>query len=354
MHPADFAAELRGEVQVVDQVTLVGQRDPVGGLAVALHVEHREGGVQVRGHARRLADDPAGAFFGGVDHGQQFVAPEGFGTGHLAIHLLLHAQRHLFQRQFAQLQQVVLREEVAERRGDLVGAVDLSGFQPFDQLVGREVDVHHLVGHRQHAVRDPLADLDARDLLDDLVQPLDMLDVDGRNDADPCVENLHHVLPPLGVFAPLDVGVGQFVHDDDLGAEVDDGLRVHLLQFLALVEESAARHERKPFDKGFRSGAAVRFDVADADVDARVEQLAGLLQHAAGLAHAGAHADVDLELAAVRTPDQFQKPLNAVLPLHRLHPEGDASHKVNVVQGRIPDQVGENADRHRIRPFDGP
>ena len=27
MHPADFAAELRGEVQVVDQVTLVGQRD---------------------------------------------------------------------------------------------------------------------------------------------------------------------------------------------------------------------------------------------------------------------------------------------------------------------------------------
>ena len=36
-------------------VTLPGQRNAVVGLAVALHVEHREGGVQVRGHARRLA-----------------------------------------------------------------------------------------------------------------------------------------------------------------------------------------------------------------------------------------------------------------------------------------------------------
>ena len=36
MHPADFAAELRGEVQVVDQVTLPGQRNAVVGLAVAL------------------------------------------------------------------------------------------------------------------------------------------------------------------------------------------------------------------------------------------------------------------------------------------------------------------------------
>ena len=178
-YAAGLAAEFRGQVQVVDQVTLPGQRNAVVGLAVALHVEHREGGVQVRGHARRLADDPPGAFLGGVDHRQQFVAPEGFGTGHLAVHLLLHAQRHLFQRQFAQLQQVVLREEVAERRGDLVGPVDLSGLQPRDQFVGREVDVHHFVGHRQHAVRDPLADLDARDLLDDLVQTLDVLDVDG-------------------------------------------------------------------------------------------------------------------------------------------------------------------------------
>ena len=110
--------------------------------------------------------------------------------------------------------------------------------------------------------------------------------------------------------------MGQFVHDDDLGVQVDDGLRVHLLQFLALVEEPAARHERKPFDEGFRFGAAVRFDVADADINACIEQLAGLLQHAVGLAYAGAHADVDLELPAVRTPDQFQEPLDAVFFLH--------------------------------------
>ena len=65
-----------------------------------------------------------------------------------------------------------------------------------------------------------------------------MLDVDGRNDADPCVENLHHVLPPLGVFAPLDVGVGQFVHDNDLGTEV--GI-VHRTRYLIIAGEIRRR-----------------------------------------------------------------------------------------------------------------
>ena len=121
---------------------------------------------------------------------------------------------------------------------------------------------------------------------------------------------------PFGIAAAFDVGVGQFVHDHDFGMEVQDGLRVHLFQLLALVEEPAARHERKPFGEGFRFGAAVRFDVTDADVHACVEQLMRLLQHAVGLAYPGAHADVYLELSPVRAADQLQKPLNAAFLVH--------------------------------------
>ena len=236
--------------------------------------------------------------------------------GDLVLDLFLHAQGHLLECQFAQLQDIVLREEVVERRRDLVGAVDFPRFQPLYQLVGREVDVHHLVGRGQHAVRHALADLDPGDLLHGFVQAFDMLDIDRRYDADSGVEQLHHVLPPFGIAAAFDVGVGQLVHDHDFGMEVQDGLRVHLFQLLALVEEPAARHERKPFGEGFRFGAAVRFDVTDADVHACVEQLMRLLQHAVGLAYPGAHADVYLELSPVRAADQLQKPLNAAFLVH--------------------------------------
>ena len=214
------------------------------------------------------------------------------------------------------MEDVLLREEIVECRSDLVGFIDFACLQAVDQFVGREVDVHHFVGHGQHAVRHALVHLDARNLLHGLVQPLDMLDVDRRDDADPRIEQLHHVLPALGIAAAFDIGVRQFVHDHDLGMQVQDGLRVHLLEFLAFVEEPAARHEGKPCDEGFRFGTAVRFDKSDADVHACVEQLMRFLQHAVTLTHPGTHADVDFELAPVRAADQIQEPLNTAFLVH--------------------------------------
>ena len=247
------------------------------------------------------------------------IVQQGGFLRHFVFHLLLDAQRHLLQGEFAQLQDVLLPEEVAQGGRHLVGFVDFTRFEPFDQFVGRQVDVHHLVGRRQHAVGHPFVDFDAGDLLHLFVHPFDVLDVDGRDDADTRVEDLHHVLPPFGICAALDVGVRQFVDHDDIGVEVDDGLHIHLFELLALVEELAARNERKPFGEGFRFGTAVRLDVTDLDVHACVEQLVRLLQHAVGLAHAGTHADVDLEFPAVRGFDQGEKVLGAspgVLCIH--------------------------------------
>ena len=123
MYLAYFAAQFGGEVQVVDQVTLVGQRNAVGGFPVALHVKHDERRVEVGRHAGRLADHAARTFLRGVDDGQQFVVTELVARGDLVLDLFLHAQGHLLECQFAQLQDIVLREEVVERRCDLVGAL---------------------------------------------------------------------------------------------------------------------------------------------------------------------------------------------------------------------------------------
>ena len=55
----------------------------------------------------------------------------------------------------------------------------------------------------------------------------------------------------------------------------------------------------------------MRLNISDTHIDTCVEQLVRLLQHAVSLAHAGTHADIDLELAAMRLLDQIEKVLGA-------------------------------------------
>ena len=92
----------------------------------------------------------------------------------------LDALGHLAQRELAQVGQVLLLEEVLERPGDLVGGVDLPRAQPLLQILDREIEVHDLVGLLEEAVRNRLADGDARRALDDVVQALEVLDVERR------------------------------------------------------------------------------------------------------------------------------------------------------------------------------
>ena len=73
--------------------------------------------VEVGRHAGRLADHAARTFLRGVDDGQQFVVTELVARGDLVLDLFLHAQGHLLECQFAQLQDIVLREEVRRDNG---------------------------------------------------------------------------------------------------------------------------------------------------------------------------------------------------------------------------------------------
>ena len=130
----------------------------------------------------------------------------------------LDALGDLAQRQLAQVAQVRVLEEVLQRPADLVGAVDLAGAQPFLQVLDGQIQVDDLVGLLEEAVGHGLADGDARDALDDVLEALEVLHVERADHVDAGVQQLEDVLVPLAVVAARNVRVRQLVDDDDLRA----------------------------------------------------------------------------------------------------------------------------------------
>ena len=118
------------------------------------------------------------------------------------------------QRELAQRHQIALAEEVARRALDLLGNVDLAGLEAREQVVGRDVDQHHLVGIVEDRVGHRLPDGDAGDAADDVVQAFEMLDVEAREDVDAARQQLVDVLPALRVARPRRVGMRELVDED--------------------------------------------------------------------------------------------------------------------------------------------
>ena len=98
-----------------------------------------------------------------------------------------------------------------ERALGLLGDVDLAFLQALDQVVGREVDELDRVGAVEDRVRHGLAHPHMRDLRDDVVQALDVLDVDRGIDVDAVVQQLLDVEIALGMAAARRIGVGKLV-----------------------------------------------------------------------------------------------------------------------------------------------
>ena len=118
------------------------------------------------------------------------------------LHLGVDAVGGAAEGQFAQGDQVRLLEEVLHGPLGLVGHVDLALGEPLQQLVGRQVDELDLVGPVEDGVGHGLADHDAGDLGDDVVEALEVLDVEGGVDVDAGGQQLLDVLPALGVAEP--------------------------------------------------------------------------------------------------------------------------------------------------------
>ncbi len=213
----------------------------------------------------------------------------------VALQALVDASGQPEQRQLPQGGEVSDAEVVGERRVDLLGRVDVAVGHATAQALGGHVDQLDLVGPSDDLVGDGLALRHAGDLLDDVVERLQMLHVDGREDVDPGREQLLDVLPALGVAAARDVGVGEFVDDGDLGAPGDHRVHVHLGEPSTAVGTFGADDHLDALQLGLGVGAAVALDVADHQVLASAESAVRLVEHAVGLADSRSRAEEDLQ-----------------------------------------------------------
>ena len=211
---------------------------------------------------------------------------------------LAHVLGHLAERQLPERAQVVGSEEVREGRLDAVGLVDLAGPDPFLQPLRGQVDQHHLVGLVQDAVREGLANADARQLGHRVVQALEVLDVHGRDDVGPGFQDLVDVLVALRVSHARRVRVGQLVDEGQLRPAGDDGVEIHLGEHEVAVVAPQPGNLLDAVRERCRLWPVVRLEVADHDVTAVVLRLAALLEHAVRLAHPRGHAQQDPVVAA--------------------------------------------------------
>ena len=249
----DAVALLLAQLQAAPRLDVERRPRRMQAVRQALGVAHEAGGARV------LADADEDAL------ARRPRARDGVRL-HLGEQLLVHALGRAAQRELAQRRQIGGREEVLERPLGLLGDVDLAFLQALDQIVRREVDQLDGIGAVEDRVRHGLAHADVRDLRDDVVQALDVLDVDGGVDVDAVAQQLFDVEIALGMAAAGRVGVGELVDQHDLRPAGDDGVEVHLLEPLALVFDAPARDDLEPFEQRLGLLAAVGLDDADDDV----------------------------------------------------------------------------------------
>ena len=139
------------------------------------------------------------------------------------------------QGELAQRAEVLEPEEVDQRDVGSLLRVDLAGFEALLQRFGREVDEHDLVGLVEDVVGEGLADADLGQLEDRVVEALEVLDVDRRDDVDAGGEDLVDVLVALLVAHPRRVRVRELVDERELGLARDHRVDVHLVELEAAV-----------------------------------------------------------------------------------------------------------------------
>ena len=98
-----------------------------------------------------------------------------------------------------------------------------------------------------------------------VVQALEMLDVDGRDDLDPGREQVDHVLPALGAPRARDVRVRQLVDQRDLAARARSAASMSISSKWRPRYSRSARDELETLEHLERLLAAVGLDAADHD-----------------------------------------------------------------------------------------
>jgi hypothetical protein len=253
-----------------------------------LHRDHRPRRIAALGDAPRHAHQVF-ALAAAIDRHQHAPAQRqgAFATGrtHLA-QAAVHAVGGFLHGQLAQGGQVGGGEVGLQRLRCLFRYIDLALLEPRDQLARWQVDQHDVMQAVQHAIGHGLADADAGDPQHLVIEAFQVLDVDRRPDVDPCIQQLHHILPAPLVAAARRIAMRQFIHQHQRGAPLHDGIQVHLFELPVAVGNLPAFNHRQALQQGLGFGTPVGFDHADHQVHATAQLLLRAGQHGVGLADA--------------------------------------------------------------------
>ena len=238
----------------------------------------------------------------GPDAGKDALARRPWALDRLRVHVVdevgvdaLGCPPH---RQLAQRRQVLGLEEALARAIRHIRHVDLALGEPLQQLVGRQVDEHDLVGVLEHVIGNGFAYPDAGDALQDVVEALEMLDIQRRPHVDAGGEQLLHVLPALGVAAAGDVGVRQLIEQQQARLARQRLVEIELAEDLVDVDDRLARDELKAGKQRFRLAPPVRLDQTDDHVAAFRLRRVRRRQHGVGLADARRRTQENLQPSA--------------------------------------------------------
>ena len=108
------------------------------------------------------------------------------------------------------------RKKFLQRLADFVGGVNVAALHALLQRFGSEVDHYRFVGSKRNPVGNGFANDHAGDGANGGRNAFHVLNIHGREHIDFRGKNFLHVFVALAMFAAGNIGVRQFIHEDDL------------------------------------------------------------------------------------------------------------------------------------------
>ena len=209
----------------------------------------------------------------------------------------IHPVRTAPQGKFPQGSQGLNGKEVGARALRRIIPVDISTGQTLQQLCRFNIHQFYLIRLIEHGIRDALAHRNAGNGGDGIIQALNMLDIDRRVHIDSGIQQLLHILIPLGVPAAFGIGMGQLVHQNELRLAFQRAVNIKLPETPSSVRRLRHRKLLQTVEQRRCLWPGMGFDIPGNHIHTALFRLMRRLQHGVGLSHTGGVAEKDLQPA---------------------------------------------------------
>src|SRR5664279_939357 len=218
---------------------------------------------------------------------------------HVPAHIFVNTSGGITQRQFPQRQQIPSTEEALHRLFCLVGDIDFAFSQPLLQRFGRDIDDLDLACQLEDVIRYCLLLANAGDLVDNVNSTLNVLNVEGRKNADACIQQFLYILEPFLVPASRNVCVSEFIYQNDSWFACKDSVEIQIIEFETTKDDGASRDNLQILDKRLSFCSPMSLDEADDNIYPLVLEVSCFFEHSISLANAGDVAEVYLQVTLV-------------------------------------------------------